>query len=198
MKKLQRLHSRKSQRGATLLLVMMLLVMAGLLAITAASMGTMDERVARNSRDQNVALQAAEAALRDARTDVFTSKSFGGEVRAFYGATGATANCNASGFKGVCTALTHAQVMDRLMSDTQSVEFGEVIARPAAQLFADSTEQGGVTRQPRYIVEVVPDPDDLSLTGPIKYVYRVTAIGFGSHAGTRSIVQEVVRVATNS
>ena len=59
-----------AQRGVTLVIVLMLLVVVTLLGVGAARMAMLAERSARNDRDYQVAWQAAEAALMDAQFDI--------------------------------------------------------------------------------------------------------------------------------
>jgi len=58
--------SHKDQRGAILVTAMLLLLVLTIIGITAAQMTRMQERMAGNLRDQNLAFQGAEAGLRDA------------------------------------------------------------------------------------------------------------------------------------
>src|SRR5688572_33183181 len=58
------------ERGAVLIVALLFLVMLTMLGITAMTGTTMEERMAGNARDNSVAFQAAEAALRDARRDL--------------------------------------------------------------------------------------------------------------------------------
>ena len=55
------------QRGTVLLMALMFLVVLSLLGIAMVSSTSVEEKMARNARDMDVATQAAEAALRDAR-----------------------------------------------------------------------------------------------------------------------------------
>lgn len=62
-------HSRRSscrQRGAALVISLLLLLVMTLLGLGASQSTRLQERMAGNQRDQEVALQAAEAALRGA------------------------------------------------------------------------------------------------------------------------------------
>ena len=65
-----RSHAPRAQRGVTLVIVLMLLVVVTLLGVGAARMAMLAERSARNDRDYQVAWQAAEAALMDAQFDI--------------------------------------------------------------------------------------------------------------------------------
>ena len=67
----------RRQHGAVLIVALLFLVILTMLGLTAMSGTTMEERMAGNTRDINVALQAAEAALRDARRDINGMPLFG-------------------------------------------------------------------------------------------------------------------------
>ena len=62
--------SRALQRGFSLIVVLLMLLIAMVLGIGAAQLTLVGERSARNDRDTEVAFQAAEAALVDAERDV--------------------------------------------------------------------------------------------------------------------------------
>src|SRR5688500_3644637 len=64
------LNSRKSARGAGLIVALLFLVILTMRRVTAMPGSTMEQRMAGNTRDIGVALQAAEAAMRDARRDI--------------------------------------------------------------------------------------------------------------------------------
>lgn len=180
----------RAQRGTALLIILLLLIVSGLMAVTAASVLNIDEKTARNARDQNVALQAAESALRDARTDIIKSRRFTGE-------TGSTAACDGAGLKGFCIPSKTATPVwvTALRTSGSYVDFGEATSRAAAEKFKTDGTPGSVSQLPRYVIEPLVDEESTDLSsGPIHYVYRVTALGFGTMAGTEAIVQEVVRV----
>jgi len=54
-----------TQRGAVLVISLLILLLLTIIGITAMRTTTMEEKMAGNMRDQNLAFQAAEAALRD-------------------------------------------------------------------------------------------------------------------------------------
>jgi type IV pilus assembly protein PilX len=61
-------HVRRRERGASLLISLIFLVIMAMLGVTVANVTTMQERMAGHTRDRDLALQAAEAALRDAES----------------------------------------------------------------------------------------------------------------------------------
>jgi len=58
-------YQAKSQRGAALIVSLMILLVMTLIGVTAMSSSNLEEKMAGNSRDMMLAFQAAEAALRD-------------------------------------------------------------------------------------------------------------------------------------
>jgi type IV pilus assembly protein PilX len=64
--KLTRLHSAHGQRGAALIVALVFLIVLTLLGVSSMRTSTLQERMAGNLRDSNLAFQAAEAGLREA------------------------------------------------------------------------------------------------------------------------------------
>lgn len=57
-------HGRHAQRGAVMVIALVMLLVLTLLATASARMTLLEERMTGNTQDRNVAFQAAEAALR--------------------------------------------------------------------------------------------------------------------------------------
>ena len=66
-------NGRRSQSGVILVVTMLFLIMLTLIGTAAINMSTSEERMARSMRDYNVAIQAAESALRDAQYDILNT-----------------------------------------------------------------------------------------------------------------------------
>lgn len=64
----------RSQRGVVLPIVMILMVILGVLAVSGMDDTAMQERMAGNLRDREIAFQAAESALREGETWVQTNR----------------------------------------------------------------------------------------------------------------------------
>jgi len=62
----------RRERGASLLTALIFMVIMAMLSVTLASVTNLEERMASNTRDRDLALQAAEAALRDAEVQLAT------------------------------------------------------------------------------------------------------------------------------
>ena len=60
----------KHQSGAVLPISLIMLLLLTLIGVTGSQMTGLEEKMAGNMRDRNIAFQAAEAALRDAEQDI--------------------------------------------------------------------------------------------------------------------------------
>ena len=60
-----------SQKGASLIMVMIILTIVSMIGIAGVQISMMSERGARNDRDYQLAWQSAEAGLMDAENDLF-------------------------------------------------------------------------------------------------------------------------------
>lgn len=183
---------RRSNRqdGASLIMVMMILIIVSLLGAGGAQIALMSERGARNDRDMTMAWEAAEAALIDAEVDMNTSSRklfFDGSNRsAFIPGCGTSSTS-----KGLCAVTATGKPawltvdFTNTSSSAPTTEFG---------LFTGNTFPAGVTgvraaQAPRYIIELVEDPLDKT-----KLVYRVTAMGFGPRVDIQAVLQIIYRV----
>ncbi len=66
---------RSSQRGFSLIVALMMLIVVIILGISASQMAVNEERGARNDRDRQLAFQAAEAALQDGEAEILSPTS---------------------------------------------------------------------------------------------------------------------------
>lgn len=176
------LHPARSHQAGTVLLValIMLLVMS-LLGLNSLRGTSLEERMAGNWRDQNLALQAAEAALRAGESVIAPGVTLP-EFDAFPCAVGQT--CTVFQFDEVnpsanfLTSRTAAQVNQWIDSSTAYVAAIE-----------------GVREQPRFIVEhrlyirdsLVTGTGTANETG--RHVYIVTARGVGQTPETVRVLQ---------
>jgi type IV pilus assembly protein PilX len=150
----------KRERGASLLVALVFLVIMAMLGVTVANVTTLQERMAGNTRDRDLALQAAELALRDAENRLQEQAFRDGAIA--YVAT----NANDDAFWQACFAGS---------SGPCAVKY-----TPTTPLATDGS--GAVARQPQYVVERKPD---IGAT----QVYRVTVLGFGGNETSTVIIQ---------
>lgn len=190
------------QRGASLLMVMLILIVVSILGIGGAQVALMGERSARNDRDYQVAWQAAEAALLEAEFDIrgpgtSTRKdtAFSSPVPAKYLFQEGCGASDSGDSKGLCLpAILGKPVwlsVDFESANSPTTEFGDFTSR--------AFDAGGAgikpAKKPRYIVEIINDPEtfsDMSI-GKNKYLYRVTAMGFGPRADIQAVMQMIFR-----
>ncbi len=172
----------QNQRGMTLIIVLLFLVMLSVLGITAIQTSSLEEKMTGNERDRQVAFEAAEGALRDAEREIFQSLGAGSPF---------TSGCT----DGLCTpsitAVPQWEAVDWMSATPREYgAFSGAGAYPLATL----------ARSPRYIVELLPPmPPSAgnsaglgarpSTTNGIPF--RITAVGWGRRLSTQVRLQSV-------
>ena len=166
----------KQQQGAVLVVSLIMLLVMTLIGISSMRTTVLEEKMASNYRDSNIAFQAAEAALLDAEKDILCIDTTIG-CREVSGLTSFDAACTG----GLCAGWDAAGVWTtaKMAASVNQSAFTDAVAIP-----------GVVT--PQYLVEgkkcIAPG------WASYKYCYQITATGF---AGTTtdvtatSILQEV-------
>lgn len=197
-----RTNSRKHVSGASLIVVMLILVIVSILGVSGIQIAMMGERATRNDRDQQVAWQAAEAALIDAEFDIEgLPTAFSGKRNVVFKSKETDIakfiqDCGNSGQSvGLC-ALNATGKPAWL-----TVDFTTTGANAPTTTFGTFTGRsfpsGSVgiqpVRPPRYVIEPIPDPNEANTKAQPRYVYRVTAMGFGPTADTQAVVQMIYR-----
>jgi type IV pilus assembly protein PilX len=170
----QRTHmgSLSNQRGAVLAIALIMLLVMTILGVTAMQMSRVEERMAGNTRDINLAFQGAEAGLRDAE----------GRLDAFVGAKPPTCNTAPCNFwrKNHWTISLRDQPFSPWWT-TNGREYG-VAATP---------EVVGVTRDPRSVTQEIGCVRD-SLVEPNyqgRAFHRVTANSAGASNTTEAVLE---------
>ena len=160
-----------TQKGSVLIVSMLILLVLTLIGVTAMGTSALEEKMAGNSRDQDIAFQAAEAALKDAETFL------DGIV-----ATG--------GFTNVNGLYALGTVPDIQLASTWS----------AANSRLYSGNLANVATQPRYIIELRPTVGGnnsieinscygCSTSAPPVTMFRITARGTGGTDNAVVILQ---------
>lgn len=193
------------QGGMSLIVVLMILVVVSILGVAGIQISMMGERATRNDRDMQVAWQSAEAALIDAELDILgkpdasTTKRGevftrgGTNVGKFLPGCGDSASSKTLGLCSSIPGLAPDWLTVDLASSTnpKSVAFGTFTGR------SFPSGQAGIqpAAVPRYVIELVDEPGQARTTAPQdrKYLYRVTAMGFGPNATTQGVLQIVYR-----
>ena len=188
------------QKGAALLVSLLMLVMVLMLGISAARIAIQGEKASRNDRDRQIALQAAEAGLLDAELDIEGSpdKEKGrSEIFSSEGGLGfPDAGCASAGnFVGLCAHAGEGappvwQTVDFIdtSDNATTVPFGRFTG------YAFQAGKGSLpARPPRYIIEQLLYTKEGEAADKPSYFYRITAIGFGVRETTQVVLQTFYR-----
>ena len=196
----------RGQRGASLIMVMLILVIVSLLGVGGVQIALMSERSARNDRDQQVAWQAAEAALIDAEVDLIDPTASPTTTRqtlfdaknqiAFYAGCGTATSVSTGKSLGLCALNADPTVKPAWLTADFTITGSTAMTTEYGQFTGRSFAAGGKGIQPalkpRYVIEVVPDPYG-DKSDP-KFIYRVTAMGFGPRADIQAVLQMIYRI----
>ena len=189
------------QRGISLVIVMIFLVILSVLGITAMQTSTLSSRIARNEADRNVAFQSAEAAMRDAYLDIKNLR-FDGVTNCTAGSPGCRPEelTSGSSFFGYdidgnpLAAACKRGRCDRLNLNRGPVPFWENATNWTTTdgsvtygLYTGAAPLPIVSQQPRYMIEV------FDFSGAA-YVYRISAVGYGANASTQVTLQSTVKI----
>ncbi|MBU6257178.1 MAG: pilus assembly protein [Burkholderiales bacterium] len=178
----------RADRGVTLIVILLMMLALAFLGLGAMNSSVLQEHMAGNERDRNVATQAAEAALRDAAAD----------IEANLGTTGFSYGCA----NGLClppsmpaSGAQSAPVWTTLNWAADARTYGSATGAPALV----GPDNIALAAQPQYIIELLPqlDPGNgsgnsacstcaPSLTGQ---PYRITVRAFGARSSTVVILQ---------
>ncbi len=180
-----------SQTGAALITGLIFLVVLTLISLSAIKSTSLEERMAGNARDQDVAFQAAEAGVRDALKYISST--------GLLPTSGFVAGCAA----GLCLNDPTTPVWTTITAnnDWTSSKTRAYTDDPNNQaLTFDGTTTLPV--QPRYIIELLPatlPPSGFSMAsgkganpGGQVTPYRITARGWGITGQTQATVQAAI------
>ena len=175
-------HSLQRQRGMSMVVVLLFLVIMMGLGTSAIRTATIEEKLSGNERDQQIAFEAAEASLRDGERYARATLTAG---------SGFNAGCA----NGLCQPSTNAT------TQWDTIDWTAVVPRDYGALTGAGTyPDGTVSRVPRFIVELLPDMTpgpgnsiglgSRSLAGA-GTPFRITAVGWGRRASTQVMLQSV-------
>lgn len=164
------------QSGAVLVISLIMLLLLTLIGTTGVQSSSLEEKMAGNMRQRNLAFQAAEAALRDAEKFIQGNDSAFNPLKlsggSFQGNT-----CSS----GLCPTPT-----------TTSVSFNW-----AGNGRVYSGTISGVSRQPYYIIELIrTDPSNDS--SRIYATFRITAFAWGGDDKSVVQLQSIYKLHANS
>jgi len=181
---------RGRQRGLSLITALLFMVAALVLGVSVMSVNVMQERMIGNAKDRDLAMQAAEAALRDAERDLSLHA----------GAMVFREDCS----DGLCVPPSLRAVPSPLpihagfaWAATKVRAYGAYTSAPA---YFQRNSDRGVARQPIYVIEKLGNLGvgvGESLLGPPGIrgtAYRITARGFGAREDTVVMLQSIYTV----
>lgn len=166
-----------AQQGMALFLALVILLIITILGVSGLQTTTLEERMAANARDRDLAFQAAEAALRDAERYLQSAvlNEFG----------------NSNGHYQLNAANRPRWHGDDRREGNGVITFSANRPGPGAQ----ASPLPVVARQPEYFIEEYPAtlPEGGSLEAGVAAdtleFYRVTARGFGGREATTVVLQ---------
>lgn len=187
---------RPAERGAALIVGLIILGVMTLLGLSAMRGTALEERMAGNFRDQHDALQAAEAALQAALTYIRSSSE--PPRKAPYGSrTPMIKGCRVSDPDRVTACTMGADVHSDWLSGADTAPSGAPFSDYANTAFGDDAE-GSAWPQPRLIVvrRYVETPvQNNASKGLGVYYYTVSAIATGRSGKSRVVLQTTIRKA---
>ncbi len=174
------------QKGVTLFIGLIFLIMLSLLSLNAAQMSTLEEHMSGNTRSRDLAFQAAEAALKHVEQNLATGQT----IRALIPtpATTTSGTVAAAGLRAINTCLPNSTTYwngtgaPDCTGTTQQYVWSSNTARTPTH----SLNQ--IAAQPMYVVERLPDVGTTEK-------YRVTARGVGGDSDAVVILQAMFSYA---
>jgi type IV pilus assembly protein PilX len=176
-------QTRQKQKGVTLFIGLIFLVMLSLLGLNAAQMSAMEEKMSGNTRSRDLAFQAAEAALKHVEQNLAT----GDNIRTLIPAPANTTSSTVAGagLRAINMCLPNSAAYwngtgaKDCNSNTQYYTWDSTTARTTGHPLNQIAEQ------PMYVVERLPDVGTTER-------YRVTARGVGGDSNTVVILQTML------
>lgn len=194
------------QKGVTLVVVLLILVVVTVLGIGGAQIALLGERSTRYDRDYLVGSQSAEAGLADAEVDIAGPNTFAGNRKDQFSPTNTgifQPNCGTTGVsKGLCETKADNEKPVWLSVDFLDTGAGTARTVEYGQFTGAQFDAGGSgikpARKPRYMVEVMDDPETggsakFDPSRAIPKLYRVTAMGFGPRDDIQVVMQMIYR-----
>ena len=170
----------RRQQGVALITGLIFMVVLTLIAITAARMAGLEERMSGNMRDRSLAMQAAEMTLRDAEMDILNSGRIVGLQTFDQTCPNGLCQNGLSGNKnGVDWNITPVWSLVN-MTAAPSIRYG---------FFTGATLIAGLPVQPRYIIEGI-EKIPPGFESAVQY-YRITVRAQGVNPNTVVWLQEV-------
>jgi type IV pilus assembly protein PilX len=196
----EELHLQSRQRGAALVVVMVVLLIVTVTGIASARVALLGEQTARHDRDMQIAFEGAEAAIVDAEYDIRNRGADGcaslrGNTKFAAPDPGGipSGSClSTAGERGICAPAASDAAKPTWASVDFTNDSATAMTARLGEFTCRSFDAGaGVkpARPPRYMIELIPDRSPGQSASEQRVMYRITAMGFGPREDTRAVVQ---------
>lgn len=165
----RQIQTRGLQRGAVLIVSLLMLLVMTLIGVTGVQVTSLEEKMAGNTRDRNLAFQSAEAALRAAESVI---------------AAQVEANTLGTFESSFSTNAPYFQAGTTLSADLLKGDDDSLWASAAA--YAGSLEN--VSEAPRYVIQ------RLTAADPKQHFFRITARAKGGSTNAIVVLQSLYEV----
>jgi type IV pilus assembly protein PilX len=173
----------KNQSGVVLIIGLIILLLLTLIAITVMRVTALEERMAGNMLNQNIAFQSAESALREAEAYIAAQAVIEGSAfRSFKLTNGPFQNTgDPICASGLCGPTTPPQ--------------SDIIATLSAEnMMTAGTTITSIYAEPRFIIEYIrSDPRDDLGANIYSVVFRITARAQGEDPNSFAVLQSTYR-----
>ncbi|GAB4355912.1 MAG: PilX N-terminal domain-containing pilus assembly protein [Methylohalobius crimeensis] len=174
-----------NQRGAALIVSLLMLLVMTVIGVAAMQTNLLEEKMAGNFRDVNLAFQAAEAALRDAEADIrCVACARSPKIAGLTNFDGTCSNglCDATG--GFPEEQDADPPLDPVWKAAATEPNGVALGT-----YTSAAPLPQVACQPRYWIEGHQARPAGSPSWKVQY--RITAVACGGNANTRVVLQSV-------
>lgn len=169
------------QKGVVLIVSMVMLLLLTLIGITGSGVTSLEERMAGNARDQNIAFQAAESTLLAAEQFVLATDS--GPLTYSETPSSPTPSSGKNGLLGLAIDEPNFFLSASWTSANSA-------ATPTGFGSNFTNNIGVAINDPRYIIKKIANIPPSGAVGP-KTVFRITARAIGHNPGTQVVLQEI-------
>ena len=191
------------QRGAVLIVSLIILLVMTVVGVSSMMSSTLQERMAGNSRQRTLARYSAEAALRAGEEFLRTTVTSMSNMKQFNGDKGLYSETPVTGLIGSSAMIT----FDITDNDGWTDGNSRLVAEVGDTSGSNPDGILDLARQPRYVIEYLGREEegskDLNIIGDTTqvpssdpHIFRITAIGWGQDSEFYSVMQSTYRTGS--